>query len=116
MTSRQACEDAVILKGEKWAREHYPECFCAPLMKENAEALRIYLICQGQMIRAGMEGVAVDINHVAVWEAIDRYQVRDGVDCFEKVLVLNRHFMEHNREQAAEMKPEDLQTLLRPTE
>ena len=81
------------MKGEAWARDRFPECY-APLLKENRDAVRVYLLCQGQMIRAGMEGVAVAIDHMPVWEAIDRYQAKDPVDCFEKVLMLAGHFIE----------------------
>lgn len=43
-----------------------------------------------------MAGV-VDINHLAVWEAIDRYQVSNPVRCFELVLKAFSHTIEDVR-------------------
>lgn len=36
----------------------------------------------------GREDVVIDVNHVALWNAIDGYGVRDRRGCFEKVLRL----------------------------
>ena len=35
----------------------------------------------------GMGG-AIDINHLAVWQAIDRYQIEKPIETFEKVIRL----------------------------
>ena len=57
-------------------------------MPENQDALRIYMIIRGQYIM-GFNG-PVDINHLAVWEAIDRFGVKDPVKTFEKVVMCAR--------------------------
>lgn len=64
------------------------------LMEENHDAMKIWGIVQGQRIIAGMTGVTVDINHVAVWQAIDRYNVESPVICFEKVLKIAKETFE----------------------
>lgn len=98
MSAQDACDAMTLLKGEEWARERFPECF-VPLMAENAQAMRIYLICQDQLLRAGMDGRAVAINHLAVHKGMELYKVRDPEDCFEKVLLLSGHFLEEERRQ-----------------
>jgi hypothetical protein len=35
-------------------------------------------------------GGPVDINHLAVWEAIDRHRVEDALGTFRKILTLSR--------------------------
>ena len=60
-----------------------PECF-----QENEAAIALYSIVQNQWIMG--PGGPVDINHLAVWEAIDRYRVPDGKGVFEKILTLSR--------------------------
>lgn len=32
----------------------------------------------------------IDINHVAVWEAIDRYIIKDKIGTFKKILILSQ--------------------------
>jgi len=43
-------------------------------------------------------GKPIDINHAAVWKAIEKYKVGDQIECFEKVLMLNKHFMDEANE------------------
>ena len=56
----------------------------------NEEAARIYRMVRGQVLTMhnGKQDVVVDLNHLAVWAAIDAYGVRDRIGCFEKVLRL----------------------------
>jgi len=62
---------------------------CTPeLFGTNEVAIKIWRLTEGQFISCGM-GI-VGINHVAVWEAIDRYKVPDPIATFEKVLLLHR--------------------------
>ena len=35
----------------------------------------------------------IDINHLAIWELIDRYHIPDSVKVFERVLMLSRHWI-----------------------
>lgn len=59
------------------------------------------MVTRGQLIFAPMGGV-VDINHLAVHEAMRLYRVADRKSCFEKVLKLAHHFLEKAREESAE--------------
>jgi hypothetical protein len=62
---------------------------CRPaLFDENEDAITLYSIVQNQWIMGS--GGPVDINHIAVWEAIDRHPVRDGLETFKKILALSR--------------------------
>ena len=54
----------------------------------NEDALRIFSMVQSQFIM-GPSG-PVDINHLAVWEAIDRLHIQNGPGVFMKVLDLSR--------------------------
>ena len=56
-------------------------------MEENADAMMIFGIVQGQVIIAPMGGV-VDIDHKAIHEAMRLYGIRDRRECFRKVLRL----------------------------
>lgn len=60
-----------------------------PLLEANRDALKVYLMCEGQFIMGF--GGPVDINQVAVHECMRLYEVRDKVDCFEKVVAVARH-------------------------
>ena len=62
------------------------------------DAARIFQRVRGQTIdrlhiEAGPNGVLAyskpkDLNHVAVWAAIDAYGVRDRIGTFEKIMAL----------------------------
>jgi hypothetical protein len=66
-----------------------PPCdVCRPDVKEaNVDALKIYSIVRNQFIMS-ME-TPVDINHVAIWQAIEKYGITKERDTFEKVLTLS---------------------------
>lgn len=66
------------------------------LAEENEDAAKIYMITQGQIVTMG-ENI-IDINHLAVWEAIDRYNVRDPIRCFELVNKVFCRFMNKKEE------------------
>ena len=59
----------------------------APL-SDNEDAWKIFNIVRYQLI-AGQAGV-IDINHMAVHEAMRLYRIKDRRKCFEKVLSLAR--------------------------
>ncbi len=99
----------------KWADEYAPTCpgcrelYAArtppqeppcvtcrvDLFDDNEEAARIYQVVRRQVVTRfnGREDVVIDVNHVAVWQAIDGYGVRDRRGCFEKVLRLFHEMM-----------------------
>jgi hypothetical protein len=66
------------------------------LLEENADAAKIYNICRGQIVSVG-ENI-FDINHVALWQAIDRYKVRDPVRVFELVTKVFHEFLSRDRD------------------
>jgi hypothetical protein len=57
------------------------------LVSENEDAGRIFMMVRGQCLSRfnGKYDVAADLNHLAVWAAIDAYGVRDRTGCFERV-------------------------------
>jgi hypothetical protein len=67
-----------------------PPCeTCRPVtLEENEEAISLYSVVQNQWIMG--PGGPVDINHVAVWEAIDRCGAQDGSRTFRKILALSK--------------------------
>ena len=60
------------------------------LQRENEDAARIFQRIRGQVRTRwnGERDVVVDLDHLAVWAAIDAYGVRDRVGCFEKIIAL----------------------------
>ena len=66
------------------------------LLEENRDAARIYRITRGQIVSLGE--TAVDINHHAVWQAIDRIGVREPARCFELVSLVFHHMLARARD------------------
>ncbi len=59
-------------------------------MKENEDVARIYMTVRGQ-VRTRFNGKyddIIDLDHNAVWAAIDAYGIQDRVGTFEKVMAL----------------------------
>ena len=65
-------------------------------MEENADAVRIYLICANQLIMS--MGGPIDISHLSIHAAMRLYKIQDRRGCFEKVLTLSHHFMTKYRD------------------
>jgi hypothetical protein len=67
-------------------RDEAPPCDdCRVVLDpENVDAMRVMGIVKRQYIM-GFYG-PIDINHGAVWEAIDRYGVKDPIHVFERVI------------------------------
>jgi hypothetical protein len=75
------------------------------LMPENEEAANVYMLCKFQVVTAGM-GEVIDINHLAVWEAIDRYKVKDQIRCFELVNTVFHYMLNKGRNnEAGKLEP-----------
>jgi hypothetical protein len=70
------------------------------IMPENEEPFKIYMITRSQYIM-GFNG-PVDVNHLAVWESIDRYKVKAPIKVFERVTRCAKHIiydmMEKNKQ------------------
>lgn len=94
LADKPACDICRAIHGDK-----EPDCAaCMPvLMAQNEEALHLWHLVKTQVVSVGM-GNAVDLNHLAVWEAMDRYQVHDPIGCFEKLTALFRHLAQKNAE------------------
>lgn len=58
---------------------------------------------QTQVIVAGMQGVILDLNHLAVWGAIDRFGKRLGIVdpemAFQLILHISRFFRNKEEEE-----------------
>lgn len=71
------------------------EVKCCPylpeLMPENQAAIKIWQIVGNQRIYAGMDGTSVGLNQLTLWKAIEKYEIKDEIDCFEKVLMIYSH-------------------------
>ena len=61
-------------------------------MEENRDAIRIYMLCQDQLIMAPMGG-PIAIDYKAVQFTMDLFKVADRRQCFEKVIYLAREFI-----------------------
>lgn len=69
------------------------------LLGENADAARIYQLTRGQIVTLG-ENV-IDLNHVALWQAIDRYKIKEPVKVFEAVNKVFHHFLAKDKDDAS---------------
>jgi len=83
----EACKELKALYSKE------PDCAeCMPeIMPENADAIRIWGLVKDQVITAGMDGTVIALNHLALWEAIDRFKIELPLNCFQKVLDVFNH-------------------------
>jgi len=65
------------------------------LWSENEEAIRIFTVVRNQFIMGPTS--AIDINHLAIYGAMDLYKVKNRRQCFEKVLRLANWWLEQLR-------------------
>ena len=92
------CEHFRAKKGEST-----PCDTCLPeLMPENYDAWKIYSIVSGQLIMSGSG--PVDINHLAIYKAMEFNEVANPKYCFEQVTKLSRHMLEKTWEKAKDKK------------
>jgi len=58
------------------------------LKVENEDAAKVYMLVRGQTRTRhnGRHDVVVDIDHAAIWAAIDGYGIKDRTGTFEAVI------------------------------
>ena len=47
-----------------------------------------------------MSGESVDLDHKSIWKTIEKYEVQDQINCFEKVLKIFSHVRSLEKTQA----------------
>jgi hypothetical protein len=70
------------------------------LKEENEDVARIFQIVRGQVITRfnGQVDMIMDLNHLAVWAAIDRYGIKNPRECFEKVMKMFYALLKEQRD------------------
>ncbi len=66
----------------------------------NVDAIKVYLTCRSQVIRAGMEGQPVAPNISVVLDVMKLYKVDNPQDCFGRVMYLFNFQLEEVFEKA----------------
>jgi len=80
------CEGCKEIYGARNPPEQPPCSTCrTELYPENEDAAQVYMATRGQVITRGMEGVIVDISIPAIESAMRIFNVKDKVDCLQKV-------------------------------
>lgn len=91
------CEGCKTLHGERDPPQEPPCDTCRPeFIEENADAVKIFYMVQGQMIM-GFDG-PIDIMHEPIHRAMDLYKIENRLDCFEKVLRMAQESIKRMRE------------------
>jgi hypothetical protein len=68
-------------------------------LPENVDAAQVYMAARGQIVTRGMEGVIVDISIPAIESAMRIFNVKDMIDCLQKVRRTFYHFLKEGNEQ-----------------
>ena len=69
------------------------------LMEENEEVANVYQATRGQVRTLGEQ--VIDIDHVALWQYIDRMKINDPIKIFRQVNNVFHHFLSKDREKNA---------------
>lgn len=71
-----------------------PPCFTCKVecLEENADAIRMFFLVRYQLIISA--GGAVDVSHEAIHRAMGLYGIEKRRECFEKMLILSRWWIE----------------------
>lgn len=88
-------------RSERQGRELETPCeTCRVILaEENFEAARIYNMIGGQVRTVGER--IIDLDHVALWQAIDRYGVKNPVRVFEIVNSVFQHFLDKETDESS---------------
>ncbi len=88
-----SCDGCRAMYSDRKPPEEPPCETCRVLpMDENIDALRIFSIVKYQLIVSA--GGAVDIYHEAIHKAMELYRTKNRLQCFEKVLLLARWWID----------------------
>jgi hypothetical protein len=97
------CDECRKTHGERTPPTIPPcESCWVELKEENKDIASIYMEVRNQVITVGM-GEVIDINHLAIWAAINEYKIKDRIGTFKKVCRTFHHFLskskkEHNED------------------
>ena len=69
------------------------------LMEENEEVANVYQATRGQVRTLGEQ--VIDIDHVALWQYIDRMKISDPIKIFRQVNNVFHHFLSKDMEKNA---------------
>lgn len=97
MRDKPDCENCKAI----WEKKKLPPpCMdCIPFLNENnEEAVSVYTMVANQVITAGM-GTVIDIDFKAIDFIMNLYDVKNRKVCFEKVVMLFRHFLEESKKE-----------------
>jgi len=67
-------------------------------MEENADVFKIFFTVREQYL-IGMSG-PMGLNHLAIYEAMRLYKIKNRQECFERVVRLHSWWMGENRKKA----------------
>lgn len=80
------CEKGCKRLWEKRGKER-PCATCKPEhIEANDEIIKIFKIVRNQLI-IGFD-TTIDLNHLAIWKALEKYQIENEVEVFEKIIWL----------------------------
>ena len=86
MKEKPSCETCKKMHEEKGKLPDCENCL-PPLNPSNMDAWQVYQVVQNQLIMGF--GGPVSINQIAVWEYIDRHDIDNPTDTFEKVIAVS---------------------------
>lgn len=69
------------------------------LSPENAESIFVWSMTQDQLRTAGMDGTPFAPDHNAIWTLMDKFDISNQTEVFQKVLILFNYFLNKMREE-----------------
>jgi len=75
------------------------------LHDENDDAIQVFVIVRNQLVFDAATKYAIDLNLLAVIGAMDELKIENRNDCFEKVMILGRNYIEDRNDKIRELQP-----------